>query len=31
MIIAKIETFPLRIAFKPHTQAAAAAWGDSDL
>ena len=31
MIIAKIETFPLRIPFKPNTQAAASAWGDKDL
>jgi L-alanine-DL-glutamate epimerase-like enolase superfamily enzyme len=31
MIIAKIDTFPLRIPFKPVTQAAASAWGDKDL
>jgi len=29
MIIAKIETFPLRIPFKPETRAAASAWGDN--
>ena len=28
MIIAKIETFPLHIPFKPDTHAAASAWGD---
>jgi L-alanine-DL-glutamate epimerase-like enolase superfamily enzyme len=31
MIIAKIETFPLRIPFKPGTHAAASAWGDKGL
>jgi L-alanine-DL-glutamate epimerase-like enolase superfamily enzyme len=31
MIIANIETFPLRIPFKPATQAAASAWGDKGL
>ena len=31
MIIANIETFPLRIPFKLGTQAAASAWGDKDL
>ena len=31
MIIAKIETFPLRIPFKPGAQAAASAWGDKGL
>ena len=31
MIIAKIETFPLRIPFKSNTRAAASAWGDKDL
>jgi hypothetical protein len=31
MIIAKIETFPLRIPFKPGTQSDAAAWGDKNL
>lgn len=31
MIIAKIETFPLRIPFKPGTQSAASPWGDKDL
>jgi L-alanine-DL-glutamate epimerase-like enolase superfamily enzyme len=31
MIIAKIDTFPLRIPFKPGTQAAASAWGDKGL
>src|SRR5215470_18207935 len=31
MIISKIDTFPLRIPFKPGTQAAASAWGDKDL
>src|SRR6185295_1312414 len=31
MIIARIETFPLRIPFKPNTRAAASAWGDKDL
>ena len=31
MIIAKIETFPLRIPFKPGNQAAASAWGDKNL
>ena len=31
MIIAKIETFPLRIPFKPETRAAASAWGDKGL
>ena len=31
MIIAKIETFPLRIPFKPGTRAAASAWGDKGL
>lgn len=31
MIIAKIETFPLRIPFKPDTRAAASAWGDKGL
>ncbi len=31
MIIAKIETVPLRIPFKPGTQGAASAWGDKDL
>ena len=31
MIITKIETFPLRIPFKPDTQAAASAWGDKGL
>lgn len=31
MIIAKIETFPLRIPFKPGVTSAAAAWGDKNL
>jgi L-alanine-DL-glutamate epimerase-like enolase superfamily enzyme len=31
MTIAKIETFPLRIPFKPDTRAAASAWGDKGL
>ena len=31
MIVAKIETFPLRIPFKPGTQSDAAAWGDKNL
>jgi L-alanine-DL-glutamate epimerase-like enolase superfamily enzyme len=31
MIIAKIETFPLRIPFKSAARAAASAWGDKDL
>ena len=31
MIIAKIETFPLRIPFKPGIQAAASPWGDKNL
>ena len=31
MIIAKIDTFPLRIPFKPDTQTAASAWGDKGL
>lgn len=31
MIIANIETFPLRIPFKPGTEAAASAWGDQGL
>ncbi len=31
MIIAKIETFPLRIPFKPGTRAAASAWGGEGL
>ena len=31
MIIAKIETFPLRIPFKPGTKSDAAAWGDKNL
>ena len=31
MIIAKIQTFPLRIPFKPETRAAASAWGDKGL
>ncbi len=31
MIIAKIDTFPLRIPFKPGTQGAASAWGDEGL
>jgi len=31
MIIAKIETFPLRVPFKPDTRAAASAWGDKGL
>jgi len=31
MIIAKIDTFPLRIPFKPGTEAAASAWGDKGL
>ena len=31
MIIAKIETFPLSIPFKPGNQAAASPWGDKDL
>src|SRR5215468_3326302 len=31
MIIAKIETFPLRIPFKPGSKSDAAAWGDKDL
>lgn len=31
MIIAKIDTFPLRIPFKPGTQAAPSAWGDKNL
>jgi L-alanine-DL-glutamate epimerase-like enolase superfamily enzyme len=31
MIIAKIETFPLRIPFKPDTRSAASAWGDKGL
>jgi hypothetical protein len=29
VIIAKIETFPLRIPFKPGTKSDAAAWGDN--
>jgi len=31
MIISRIETFPLRIPFRPGTQAAASAWGDKGL
>jgi L-alanine-DL-glutamate epimerase-like enolase superfamily enzyme len=31
MIIAKIETFPLRIPVKPGSKSDAAAWGDKDL
>ncbi len=31
MIIAKIETFPLRIPFKADTRSAASAWGDKNL
>lgn len=31
MIITKIETFPLRIPFKPGNKSAPAAWGDKDL
>ena len=31
MIIAKIETFPLRIPFKAGSSSDAAAWGDKDL
>ena len=31
MIIAKMETFPLSIPFKPDTRAAASAWGDKGL
>ena len=31
MLIAKIETFPLRIPFQPNTHAAASAWGDKGL
>jgi L-alanine-DL-glutamate epimerase-like enolase superfamily enzyme len=31
MIIAKIETFPLRIPFKPDTRAAVSAWGGKGL
>ena len=31
MIIAKIETFPLRIPFKPDTRAAASAWEEKGL
>jgi hypothetical protein len=31
MIISKIETFPLRIPFKPGGSSDAAAWGDKDL
>ena len=31
MIIAKIQTFPLRIPFKPETRAAASAWGDKGM
>jgi hypothetical protein len=31
MIIAKIETFPLRIPFKREIPSAAAAWGDKNL
>jgi len=31
MIIAKIETFPPRIPFKPDTHTAASAWGDKGL
>ena len=31
MIIAKVETFPLRISFKPGSRSDAAAWGDKDL
>jgi L-alanine-DL-glutamate epimerase-like enolase superfamily enzyme len=31
VIIAKIETFPLRIPFKPGTKSDAAAWGDKNL
>ena len=31
MIITKIETFPLRIPFKPGSQGAASAWGDKGL
>jgi L-alanine-DL-glutamate epimerase-like enolase superfamily enzyme len=31
MIITKIETFPLRIPFKPGSRSDAAAWGDKDL
>ena len=31
MIITTIETFPLRIPFKPDTRAAASAWGDKGL
>jgi hypothetical protein len=31
MIIARIETFPLRIPVKPGDKSGAAAWGDKDL
>src|SRR5262249_62233451 len=31
MIIAKVETLPLRIPFKPGSRSDAAAWGDKDL
>jgi len=31
MIIAKIQTFPLRNPFKPETRAAASAWGDKGM
>jgi len=31
MIIAKIDTFPLRILFRPGTKVAASAWGDKGL
>jgi L-alanine-DL-glutamate epimerase-like enolase superfamily enzyme len=31
MIISKIDTFPLRIPFKPGTKSAPAVWGDKDL
>ena len=31
MIIVRIDTFPLRIPFKPGTQGAASAWGDKNL
>jgi hypothetical protein len=31
MLIGKIETFPLRIRFKPNTHAAASAWCDKGL
>jgi L-alanine-DL-glutamate epimerase-like enolase superfamily enzyme len=31
MIIAKIETFPLRIPFRPRSKSAAATWGGKEL